>query len=57
MASASEAGECLTKSMFDWILYVPVNNFSAYYVGTGVTGWNQYVIGKDLCVFLKDTRQ
>ena len=29
MASASEGGECLTKSMFDWILYVPVNNFSA----------------------------
>ena len=29
MASASEGGECLTKSMFDLILNGQVNNFSA----------------------------
>ena len=44
----------LLVCLFDLILYVPVNNFSAM---SGGSSWVKPVLSKDKCVLLKDTMQ
>ena len=41
-------------SLFDLILYIPVNNFS---VMSGQPSWVEPVLSKDKCFLLKDTTQ